>query len=288
MQTNGSTVPCTVHRLGLVEYQEAWAEQRRLVEACRADGRGRLLLLEHPPTYTFGVRGRSEHLLLREEALAQIGATVHRIDRGGDVTFHGPGQLVAYPILDLRRWRQGPLWYVRSLEAVLIEALSTFAIAGRRVPGRPGVWVGEAKIAAIGVRVSRGITSHGFALNVEPDLRYFSYIIPCGLPGVAVTSMAEVLRQRGASGISRGARPFAFSSLTPPRQVGAPLSLAEGEGPGGREDGRIHMADHAFPSFVVPEATGMDAVMDAVVAAFARVFPVELEEAPVGTAAAAG
>ncbi len=184
---------CAVHRLGLVEYTEAWAEQRRLVEACREDSAARLLLLEHPPTYTFGARGRQEHLLLGDEALAGLGATVLRADRGGDVTFHGPGQLVGYPILDLQCWGQGPSWYVRSLEAVLIEALSAFGIAGRREPGRPGVWAGDAKIAAIGVRVSRGVTSHGFALNVDPDLRYFSYIVPCGLPGVSVTSMAEVL-----------------------------------------------------------------------------------------------
>ena len=184
---------CTVQRPGLVDYQAAWDEQRRLVEACRADGRARLLLLEHPPTYTLGPRGKEEHLLLDEAAFASLGAAVHRVDRGGDVTFHGPGQLVGYPVLDLRRWRQGPLWYVRSLEATLIEALATFGIAGQRVPKRPGVFAGDAKVAAIGVRVSRGITSHGFALNVDPDLRYFSYIVPCGLPDVRVTSMAELL-----------------------------------------------------------------------------------------------
>src|SRR3990170_1121553 len=116
---------CTVVRPGLVDYQEAWEEQRRLVEACREDGRARLLLLEHPPTYTFGVRGRQEHLLLSEAALAELGASVHRVDRGGDVTFHGLGQLVGYPILDLRRWNQGPLWYVRSLQQTLIEALAS-------------------------------------------------------------------------------------------------------------------------------------------------------------------
>ena len=184
---------CAVHHLGLIEYTKAWAEQRRLVAACREDSEARLLLLEHPPTYTLGARGRQEHLLLGDEALARLGAAVLRTDRGGDVTFHGPGQLVGYPILDLRRWGQGPSWYVRSLETVLIAALSTFGIAGRREPGRPGVWAGDAKIAAIGVRVSRGVTSHGFALNVVPDLRYFSYIVPCGLPGVSVTSIAEVL-----------------------------------------------------------------------------------------------
>ncbi len=184
---------CTALRLGRIDYQEAWDEQRRLGEACRDDGQARLLLLEHPPTYTLGPRGKDEHVLLSEASLASVGATVHRVDRGGDVTFHGPGQLVGYPILDLRRWHQGPLWYVRALEATLIGALSAFGIAGQRVPKRPGVFVGDAKIAAIGVRVSRGITSHGFALNVDPNLRYFSYIVPCGLPDVRVTSIAELL-----------------------------------------------------------------------------------------------
>jgi len=184
---------CAVQRLGLVDYQEAWDEQRRLAEACREDGQARLLLLEHPPTYTLGARGRQEHLLLSEDALAALGARVYRIDRGGDVTFHGPGQLVGYAILDLRRWRQGPLWFVRSLEATLVDALAAFGISGHRVPKRPGVFAGGAKVAAIGVRVSRGITTHGFALNVAPDLRYFSHIVPCGLPDVRVTSMAELL-----------------------------------------------------------------------------------------------
>ena len=184
---------CTVRRLGRVEYQEACGEQRRLVQACREDGHARLLLLEHPPTYTFGARGRNEHLLLTEEALAALGAVAHRADRGGDVTYHGPGQLVCYPIIDLRRWKQGPVWYVRSLEQVLIETLSRFGLAADRVAGRPGVWVDEAKIAAIGVRVSRGVTSHGFALNVDPDMRYFSHIVPCGLADASVTSMAQEL-----------------------------------------------------------------------------------------------
>lgn len=193
MKPELEAVPCTVHRLGVVEYEEAWEEQKRLAEGCRRDGRGRLLLLEHPPTYTFGVRGREENLLLDPEALADIGAAVHRVDRGGDVTFHGPGQLVGYPILNLERWRQGPVWYVRALEQVLIDSLSEFGIVGERSPGRPGVWVGSAKIGAIGVRVSRGITSHGFALNVDPDMRYFSHIIGCGLPDATATSMAQLL-----------------------------------------------------------------------------------------------
>ncbi len=228
MQPHSTATPCLIHRLGVVEYQAAWEEQQRLVEACRRDRCGRLLLLQHPPTYTFGVRGRDEHLLLRPEALADLGAAVHRVDRGGDVTFHGPGQLVGYPVLDLQRWHQGPVWYVRALEQVLIDTLLDFGITAGRCEGRPGVWVGERKIAAIGVRVSRGITSHGFALNVDPDLRYFSHIIPCGLPDAEVTSMALELGSR-------------------------------------------------------PE---MDAVTDAVVIAFARVFPVDLRESPAAAAAA--
>jgi lipoate-protein ligase B len=187
---------CAVERLGLVEYGEAWALQRRLVEACRKDGRARLLLLEHPHTYTLGSRGRAEHLLVPNDALASLGAAVHRVDRGGDITYHGPGQLVGYPILDLRPWRQGPNWYVRSLEQTLIDALASFDIAAQRKEGCVGVWVDGAKIASIGVRVSRGITSHGFALNVDPDLDYFSHIVPCGIPDVRVTSMAAVLRDR--------------------------------------------------------------------------------------------
>jgi lipoate-protein ligase B len=208
MQSNPAR-RCTVSRLGLVEYQPAWDMQRRLVEACREVGEQHLLLLEHPPTYTLGARGKQEHLLLGEPALAQLGATVHRIDRGGDITFHGPGQLVGYPILDLANWGQGPLWYVRSLEAVLIDALASFGIDATRTPGRPGVWVDGAKIASIGVRVSRGVTSHGFALNVDPDLTFFSHIVPCGLPGVSMTSIAEVFRGR------RGDHPVALGGQMP-------------------------------------------------------------------------
>jgi lipoate-protein ligase B len=183
---------CALSRPGLVQYQEAWDLQRRLVEACRERGEQHLLLLEHPPTYTLGARGKLENVLVDEASLGRLGASVQRIDRGGDVTFHGPGQLVGYPILNLANWGQGPLWYVRALEAVLITALASFGIEGQRRPGRPGVWVDDAKIASIGVRVSRGITSHGFALNVDPDLSYFTHIVPCGLRDVRMTSMAAL------------------------------------------------------------------------------------------------
>lgn len=208
-----ATSACTVRRLGLVEYEEAWAEQRRLVEAAREGGGPQLLLLEHPPTYTLGVRGKNEHVLLADDALARLGAKVVRIDRGGDVTFHGPGQLVGYPIIDLGAWGQGPLWYVRSLEATLIQALARFGIDGERVPGRPGVWLRGEKIASIGVHVSRGITSHGFALNVDPDLQYFSHIVPCGLPNVTVTSMAHVLGAAPSMGDVMDAVAGAFANV---------------------------------------------------------------------------
>jgi lipoate-protein ligase B len=206
-------VSCAVLRPGLVDYQQAWALQQRLVEQLRAGGEPHLVLLEHPPTYTLGPRGRAEHLLADEARLAALGASVHRVDRGGDVTYHGPGQLVGYPILDLRAWGQGPLWYVRSLEATLIETLARFGIAGARVPKRPGVWVGDAKVAAIGVRVSRGVTSHGFALNVDLDLSYFSHIVPCGLPDARVTSMAELLGRPPAMGDVIDAAVQAFADV---------------------------------------------------------------------------
>lgn len=184
---------CIVERPGLVDYDEALGMQREAADACRSDGLARLLLLEHPHTYTLGARGDTGHLLIDEDRLDLLGATVKRTDRGGDITYHGPGQLVGYPIVDLRRWHEGPRWYVHSLEQVLIETLAEFGVSGRREQGRPGVWAGDSKIAAIGVRVSRGITSHGFALNVDPDLEYFSHIVPCGLPDVTVTSMAREL-----------------------------------------------------------------------------------------------
>ncbi|MCH7697766.1 MAG: lipoyl(octanoyl) transferase LipB [Chloroflexi bacterium] len=188
-----ANLTCTVEKPGLVDYDGALAMQRQAVEDCRSDGQARLFLLEHPHTYTLGARGDTGHLLADEERLLLLGASLRRTDRGGDITYHGPGQLVGYPIVNLKRWHEGPRWYVRSLEQVLIETLADSGIEGRSVDGRPGVWAGDSKIAAIGVRVSRGITSHGFALNVDPDLEYFSHIVPCGLPDITVTSMAREL-----------------------------------------------------------------------------------------------
>src|SRR4029078_2138820 len=165
--------------------------QREIADSVSAGGPPTLLLLQHPPTYTLGVRGKAEHLLLSQEAYLTRGAEVIRTDRGGDVTFHGPGQVVGYPIIDVRK-RGGPGAYVRALEGMLIDVLGRFGIAAERSERNAGVWVGDAKIAAIGVRVSRGITTHGFALNVRTDLSYFDDIVPCGLADTAVTSIAEV------------------------------------------------------------------------------------------------
>jgi lipoyl(octanoyl) transferase len=196
---------------GRVAYQTAWEWQKGLA-AERKGGQalpGKLLLLEHPPTYTLGRNGRLENLLLNEEELAEQGIGLFRVERGGDITYHGPGQLVGYPILDLRRVYAGfglgrVRHYVTDLEEVLIRTLAAFGINGRRHEKHRGVWVesavetfgGLAKIAAIGVRISGGVSSHGFALNVEPDLSYFSGIVPCGITEFGVTSMARELGRK--------------------------------------------------------------------------------------------
>lgn len=194
--------------LGRVAYNQAWDLQKELVVAGNAGNhRDRLLLLEHPPVYTLGRRGRIENLLLDEEARCREGITVHWVDRGGDITYHGPGQLVGYPLLDLKRLygargfkRPDLHLYLREIEETIIQALGTFGVRGRRYEGYTGVWVdeeeGPRKIAAIGVKVSsKGISSHGFALNVCPDLSHFEGIIPCGIEEHGVTSMAGVLQR---------------------------------------------------------------------------------------------
>jgi lipoyl(octanoyl) transferase len=180
-------------RLGLMPYDEAFAWQRERAHAVRAGREPEVVgALQHPPVYTLGMRARREHLLVSEDALRERGADVVQTDRGGDVTFHGPGQLVAYPVLDLRARGLGPAEYVRLLEACVIETLAAFGIEGQRIQGRPGVWVrnGAAKIAAIGVRIRDGVSMHGLALNVTTDLSWFDAIVPCGIADAAVTSIA--------------------------------------------------------------------------------------------------
>ncbi|HSK92439.1 MAG TPA: lipoyl(octanoyl) transferase LipB [Candidatus Angelobacter sp.] len=186
----------TVERLGTVAYRPTWELQDELAEQRRGRRIGdRLLLLEHFPVYTIGRGGNETNMLATPERLREIGAELIRIDRGGDITFHGPGQIVAYPIvelhdpLDLRR-------YVRTLEDAIIATAAAFEVAGDRLTGHPGIWVdGERKLAAIGVRVRRGVTTHGLALNVNTDLRWFDEMIPCGIPDKTVTSLA---RETGA------------------------------------------------------------------------------------------
>ena len=192
LAAHGGTL--TVERLGVVAYGPAWQLQEELAEQRRTGRIGdRLLLLQHRPVYTIGRGGDEANLLASGDRLRALGAEFFRIDRGGDITFHGPGQLVAYPIvalhdpLDLRR-------YVRALEAAIIATASAFGIAAGRVDGLTGVWVGgERKLAAIGVRVRRGVTTHGLALNVSTDLRWFDEMIPCGVHGKGVTTLETEL-----------------------------------------------------------------------------------------------
>ena len=180
--------------LGLEPYNQALDLQHRLV-AARREGRIEdvLILLEHPPVITLGRRGDESNIVASRELLACLGIEVHRVERGGDVTYHGPGQLLGYPILDLRGYRQDVGWYMHSLEEVLIRALADFGVEAGRLEGRIGVWVGDKNIAALGARIEEWITYHGFALNVSPDLSHFDFIIPCGYKGIGVTSMEEVL-----------------------------------------------------------------------------------------------
>lgn len=209
--------------LGLVEYGAAWELQRRAVAARKAGNIPDLLLLcEHPHVITLGRGGKMEHLRASDEMLRRMGVSFFETNRGGDITYHGPGQLVGYPILNLGEIRRDVGWYVRSLEEAMIRATAEFGIASRRVTGRTGVWVDaagagqegnrevkelgevkevqekldEEKLAAIGVHISRWVTSHGFAYNVSTDLQYFNLIVPCGIAGKRATSLEKMLGGR--------------------------------------------------------------------------------------------
>ncbi len=183
-----------VEQLGLVNYAEALALQRERVAQRKAGTiPDTLLLLEHPHVYTLGRNAKREHLLASPERLRQLGAEVFETDRGGDITYHGPGQLVGYPILDLTQHKRDLAWYMRSLEEVFIQVALELGIEAGRLKGAPGVWVGKNKLVAMGVHVSRWVTSHGFAFNVNTDLKYFEAIVPCGLRDKGVTSLARCL-----------------------------------------------------------------------------------------------
>ncbi|HEX8350506.1 MAG TPA: lipoyl(octanoyl) transferase LipB, partial [Hymenobacter sp.] len=207
-----------VQRLGLIEYEAAWTYQEKLLAdtlVTKAQNRqaaetgsalaptsNYLLLCQHPHVYTLGKSGKLEHLLLDENALAQHGATFHRINRGGDITYHGPGQLVGYPILDLDNFFTDIHRYLRVLEEAVIRTLADYKLVAGRIPGLTGVWLdfeeGAAnprKICAMGVKCSRWVTMHGFALNINTDLSYFGHIVPCGISDKAVTSLQQELHR---------------------------------------------------------------------------------------------
>ncbi|BCS35800.1 octanoyltransferase [Luteitalea sp. TBR-22] len=188
--------PLVVRRAGLVPYDAGLALQAELVAARKAGTiPDTLVLLEHPPVITLGVKVRQsrEHVLASDEQLGALGVALFEAGRGGDVTYHGPGQLVGYPILDLKPDRMDAHKYVRDLEEVLIRVCAGYGIEAGRKPGLTGVWVGEEKVAAIGVRLSRWVTSHGFALNVTTNLGHFGLIVPCGIADRGVTSLERIL-----------------------------------------------------------------------------------------------
>jgi len=222
--------------LGRIEYLDAWRLQNAVATRVRAGDDERLLLLEHDPVYTIGRRGTTEHLLAAPDELRSAGASAYRVDRGGDITYHGPGQLVGYPVV---RLGDAPdlTGYVRALEGALVDVLASYSVAGHTERGKTGVWVelpesgAAAKIAAIGVRVSRGVTTHGFALNVTTDLAAFERMIPCGfahevasLARLGVTASTREVAGRAAAALAdRLARRLAWSDVEPARddEIGA-------------------------------------------------------------------
>lgn len=178
--------------LGFIDYKEAWDLQYK-IHSNRVAGniKDHLLLLEHPNTYTLGKTANRSHLVGTDQFLKEKNISVYDIDRGGDITYHGPGQLVGYPILDLSEWYQDTHKYLRALEEVIIRVCSEFSITGKRDPKYTGVWIEDRKIAAIGIKVSRWVTMHGFAFNINTDLSLFNGIIPCGISDKAVTSLSK-------------------------------------------------------------------------------------------------
>jgi len=234
MATPQTVVVCNV---GRAAYAPTWALQQRiqdrLIEAKRSDPPEAvphvLLLVEHPPVYTLGKSGDADNLLLSEDELNARGASFFHIDRGGDITFHGPGQLVGYPILDLDRFFTDLGRYLRTLEEVIIRTCAGYGLDATRVDGRTGTWIGpdarglERKICAMGVRCSRWVTMHGFAFNVNTDLDYFDYIVPCGIADRGVTSLAQELDRPVDAGEARSRVLHHFADL-----FGADLDVLDG------------------------------------------------------------
>ena len=182
-----------IQDLGFKKYKSVLSLQKKLQEQRIAGNtQDTLILVEHEPVYTLGKNANKHHLLQSRDKSVEV----HNIERGGDVTFHGPGQLVGYPILDLRNYKKSVSWYMRTLEELIIRVLEEFDIKGSRIKGLTGVWVGNKKIAAQGVRISRWVTMHGFSINVCPQLSYYDGIIPCGIFDYDVTSMEECLNKK--------------------------------------------------------------------------------------------
>jgi len=193
-QASQSRRVCEARWLGLVQYDDGLLLQERAVERLRSgEAPEQLLLLEHPHVFTLGRGADSSNILADPAQLQTSSVEVHETGRGGDVTYHGPGQLVGYPIINLKPDRCDVHRYVRDIEEMLIRTIAEFGVTGTRIPGLTGVWVGDEKIAAIGVRIARWITSHGFALNVNTDLSYFRMIVPCGITDKGVTSLSRLV-----------------------------------------------------------------------------------------------
>ena len=220
--------PLHVHRLGRVPYAEAHELQKR-VQAARVAGEipDTLLLLEHPPVVTLGRSARDDgNLLLSREAFAARGFEVHEVGRGGDVTYHGPGQVVAYPILDLKPDRQDVRRYVWTLEEAMIRVAADHGVTAGRIEGCNGAWVGRSKIGAVGVRISRWVTMHGLAFNVSTDLKHFDLIVPCGITDKGVTSLAHETGAEVPRSVIEDALVRHFADIwqvTPEEREGAPL-----------------------------------------------------------------
>lgn len=205
---NQTETTCWLVNAGLIAYGPAWELQRRLVEARKASAIPDVLLLcEHRHVITLGRNGNRENLRAGNRILEQMNVEVHSSDRGGDITYHGPGQIIGYPILDLAEHRRDIRWYVDQLEDVMIRTTRDFGVAAKRVDGQHGAWIdtptGEQKIGALGVHISRWVTSHGFAYNVSTDLRYFDLIVPCGIVGKSVTSLERILGRAVSMGEAR-------------------------------------------------------------------------------------
>ncbi len=183
-----------LHKYGFSSYRDAWTLQQELFDdVTKQRNIHHLVLTEHHPVITIGKSGTKKNLLVRPEYLEQQNIDLVEIDRGGDITFHGPGQLIGYPILDLTAFKKDVHWYLRMLEEIIIRTLYVFDIDSGRVPGLTGVWINNAKICAIGIKVTRWVTMHGFALNVNTDLSFFKHIIPCGINDKQVTSISQLV-----------------------------------------------------------------------------------------------